>query len=359
MFKIFSRAARQLHTYTYLLQPPIPPFSLVTSTKRPTSGDGLSQGHKHTHARTNTHSHAYLNPFLPSQITMTAPRVFTWLITGASSGFGESIASVALEEGHKVIGATRDVAKAQVANPGFAAKGGIWLQLDPAHPDSFNQFSKAQEEYDIDVLVNNAGYAFIGGVEDTSEQEVRDQMEVNFWGPLRAVQAVLPSMRAKGRGNIVLISSGAGFIARPGRGMYSASKFAIEAIHESLKQEVETLGIKVLIVEPGAFRTKFSLRLITPAAHVDGFSEGYKGTALDSMVTMSKGITELPPAQFVKGDPEKGAKHIVKAVVEGHDYLRMILGGDCVLALEQKLGQLNHDLEATRAIAMSTDTEIK
>ncbi|KAI0911433.1 NAD(P)-binding protein [Ustulina deusta] len=288
---------------------------------------------------------------------MAAPKT-TWLITGASSGFGQSLGLVALEAGHKVIGATRDVAKAQAANPDFTAKGGIWLQLDPAHPDSFNQFAKAQEDYDIDVLVNNAGYAFIGGVEDTTEEEVRDQMEVNFWGPLRAVRAVLPAMRKKGRGEIVLISSGAGFIARPGRGVYSASKFAIEAIHESLKQEVETLGIKVLIVEPGGFRTQFSLRLVTPAALENGFSDGYKGTALDAMVTMSKGITELP-AQFVRGDPDKGARAIFKAVVEGHDYLRMILGGDCVLALEQKLGQWNHDLEATRAIAMSTDAEPK
>ncbi|KAJ3579048.1 hypothetical protein NPX13_g1521 [Xylaria arbuscula] len=278
---------------------------------------------------------------------MTASNARTWLITGASSGLGQSIALIALDAGHKVIGATRDVVKAQTANPGFEAKGGIWLQFDPAHPDSFRQFSRAQEEYDIDVLVNNAG-----------EQEVRDQMEVNFFGPLRLVQAILPSMRAKGRGNIVLISSGAGFIARPGRGVYSASKFAIEAVHESLKQEVETLGIKVLIVEPGAFRTNFSLRLVTPAAHENGFSEGYRGTALDSMVTSSKGITEIPPAQFVRGDPEKGARHIFNAVVEGHDYLRMILGGDCVVALEQKIGQLRHDLEATRAIATSTDTEI-
>lgn len=116
------------------------------------------------------------------------------------------------------------------------------------------------------------------------------------------------------------------------------------------------MGIKVLIVEPDAFRTNFSLRLVTSAAHEKGFSEEYEGTALDSMVTASKGITEIPPAQFVRGDPDKGARHIFDAVVEGHDYLRMILGGDCVEALEQKIGQLSHDLEATRAIATSTDT---
>lgn len=97
---------------------------------------------------------------------MVASKARTWLITGASSGFGQSLGLIALDAGHKVIRATRDVAKAQVANLNFTAKSGIWLQLDPAHPDSFTQFSKAQEEQDIDVLVNNAGYAFIGGVED-------------------------------------------------------------------------------------------------------------------------------------------------------------------------------------------------
>lgn len=91
----------------------------------------------------------------------------SWLVTGASSGLGQSIAIAALQAGHKVIGATRDVAKAQKTNPDFSAKGGIWLQLDPAQKDSYDQFTKVSKDHDIDVLVNCAGYAFIGGVEDT------------------------------------------------------------------------------------------------------------------------------------------------------------------------------------------------
>ncbi|KAI3324033.1 NAD(P)-binding protein [Xylariaceae sp. AK1471] len=287
----------------------------------------------------------------------SAPTPATWLITGVSSGFGQAIAAVALEAGHKVIGTSRNIESARASNPEFAAKGGIWVQLDPAQPEAGSKFTRLSEQYDIDVLVNNAGYAFIGGVEDTSEEEVRHQMEINFYGPLRAVRAVLPSMRAKRRGNVVLISSGSGFIARPGRGVYSASKYAIEAIHESLSHEVEGLGVKVLIVEPGAFRTRFSLRLVTPAAHENGFSEGYKGTPLDTMVTMSRGITEVPPKQFLKGDPVKGATEIVKAVDGGHDYLRLLLGPDCIKALEEKLGEWDRDLNLTRAIAMSTNVE--
>ncbi|KAI0446177.1 hypothetical protein F4803DRAFT_559571 [Xylaria telfairii] len=288
-----------------------------------------------------------------------APQQVSWLVTGASSGLGQSIATAALQAGHKVIGTTRDVSKAQKMNPDFSDRGGIWVQLDPAQKDAYDQFAKVSREHDVDVLVNCAGYAFIGGVEDTSEEELRAQMEVNFYGPLRAVRACLPVMRAKKFGHIVLISSGAGFIARPGRSSYSASKFAIEAIHESLVDEVETLGVKVLIVEPGAFRTAFAARILTPAAHesTGGLSEPYRGTALDKMVTMSKGVTGASPALLLRGCPDKAGREIVKAVDNGHDYLRLILGPDCIAAMNQKLGSLHHDLEATKAIAMSTDID--
>ncbi|PWY88609.1 NAD(P)-binding protein [Aspergillus sclerotioniger CBS 115572] len=279
----------------------------------------------------------------------------TWLITGASSGLGKSLVLEALKAGHRVIGTTRDITKAKTACPEFSAKGGIWMELDPAQKDAQDQFAKCAQEYDVDVLVNNAGYAFIGGVEDTSEIEVRDQMEVNFYGPLRAVRGCLPVMRAKGSGHIVLISSGAGFIARPGRGTYSASKFAIEAMHESLSHEVRTLGIKILIVEPGAFRTPFSSRILTPALFKDGFSEGYKGTAVEQMISGSRQITSI--SDFAKGDPDKAAQAIIQATATGYDFLRMPLGTDCVVALETKIGELQRDLEATRSIAASTDAE--
>ena len=98
---------------------------------------------------------------------MAVSRPSTWLITGASSGFGKSLALEALKAGHKVIGTTRDVGKAELSVPEFLSKGGIWIGLDPARQSAFEDFAKCSEEYDIDVLVNNAGYAFIGAVEDT------------------------------------------------------------------------------------------------------------------------------------------------------------------------------------------------
>jgi NAD(P)-dependent dehydrogenase (short-subunit alcohol dehydrogenase family) len=147
------------------------------------------------------------------------------------------------------------------------------------------------------------------------------------------------------------------FIARPARGIYSASKFAIEAIHESLAQEVKTFGIKVLIVEPGAFRTPFSERLITPARYMadGGISDAYRGTVVEKMLLATRNMLNTP--SYVNGDPDKAARAIVQAVRDGHDYLRMPLGPDCIAALEDKIGSLQGDLDAVRAVASATDVD--
>ncbi|KAI2928156.1 hypothetical protein CBS147320_4688 [Aspergillus niger] len=284
----------------------------------------------------------------------------TWLITGASSGLGKAIAMEALNANHRVIGTTRDIDQAKASYPDFGNNGGIWIRLDPAQDDAYDRFAELAVEYSVDVLVNSAGYAFIGGVEDTSEEEVRAQMEVNFYGPLRAVRACLPVMREKGSGHIILISSGAGFIARPGRATYAASKFGIEAIHESLSQEVKDFGIKVLIVEPGAFRTPFPGRQVFPKGPglEKGYSDVYKGTPVEKMTELSQDMGST--TEWIKGDPEKAAKAVVVAVDNGYDgyeFLRMPLGRDCVRVLEEKIAALRSDLEATREIAMGTDVD--
>ncbi|KAI1109051.1 NAD(P)-binding protein [Nemania sp. NC0429] len=292
-------------------------------------------------------------------------RPLTWLITGASSGIGQSLCKAALVAGHKVAGGTRDVSKARAANPDFESLGGKWVTLDPGHADSATAFAAVDLELGgVDVLVNNAAYAYIGGVEDMSEDKIREQMEVNFFGPMRGVRALLPGMRARRRGDIVLISSGAGFIARASRGAYSASKWAVEAMHESLSHEVAGLGVRVLIVEPGAFRTAFAARSV-----MDGtLNEGYKGTALDTMYTASsrwdQGQNSAEIARFLRGDPDKAASAVVDAVVAGGEgdtlergYLRLVLGPDCVGALEEKLGEWERDISATREVSMSTDLD--
>jgi short-subunit dehydrogenase len=147
------------------------------------------------------------------------------------------------------------------------------------------------------------------------------------------------------------------FIAHPGRASYSASKFAIEAVHESLSYEVSTFGIKVLIVEPGAFHTPFACRIITPAQYDDtnGFSEAYKNTAVSQMIGISRNLTSIP--DWCKGDPDKAAHAILNAVTSGHTYLRLPLGPDCVAALQTKIGELQADLDATRSTAVATNAD--
>lgn len=145
------------------------------------------------------------------------------------------------------------------------------------------------------------------------------------------------------------------FIARPARGTYSASKFAIEAMHESLSYEIKALDIKVLIVEPGVFGTPFTSRIITPAQFENGFSEGYQGTLVEQMVAGTQQMMSIPG--FVEGDPDKAAREIVKATITDYDYLRLLLGKGCVIALEPKIGDLQRDLEVTRPIATATNVD--
>lgn len=157
-------------------------------------------------------------------------------------------------------------------------------------------------------------------------------MEVNFYGPLRAVRACLPTMRARRSGHMVLISSAAGIFARPARAAYSASKSAIEAVHESLAQEVRSFGLRVLVVEPGAFRTPFASRIVVPARHssTGGYSETYEDTAVAKFVNGTRDMAAMPDS--VRGDPDKAARAILDAVSsDEHSYLRMPLGNDCVL----------------------------
>ncbi|GAP82966.1 putative glucose ribitol dehydrogenase [Rosellinia necatrix] len=280
----------------------------------------------------------------------------TWLVTGASSGIGHAICNAALAAGHKVAGATRDVAKASAANPDFAARGGIWVTLDPGHPDSAAAFAAVDKELGgVDVLVNNAGYWYLAGIEDMSESLLRQQMEVNFFGPMRGVRTLLPAMRARGGGHIVLISSGAGFTGRASRGAYAASKWASEAMHEVLSREVgDKLGIKVLIVEPGGFRTTFTSRGVVDT----NFNEAYKGTELDNAITLVSNWDEDGLDKYFRGDTAKAARAILNAIVDGHDeYLRLVLGPDCVAAMEQKIRELQRDLDATREVSMSTNLD--
>ena len=183
----------------------------------------------------------------------------TWFITGASSGFGMAFARYALDRGYNVVATARSVRKLD-ALAAQAPDRILVHKLDVTVPgDAEQAVTAAVRRFGrIDVVINNAGYGIIGAVEETPDAEFRAQMETNFFGALAVIRAALPQLRRQGSGAIVNISSLGGQLSFGGFGAYSASKFALEGMSESLAHEVAPFGIRVLIVEPGAFRTSFA-----------------------------------------------------------------------------------------------------
>lgn len=170
------------------------------------------------------------------------PRVV--LITGASSGIGQSCAELLSVRGHRVYGASRTAGLRMDVSYDASVKSAVQTILD--------------REQRLDVVINNAGFGIAGAVEDTSIEEAREQFEVNFFGVLRVCRAALPIMRSQGRGTIINIGSIGGLIAIPYQGLYSATKFALEGLTESLRLEVSDFGIRVVLIEPGDHRTGFT-----------------------------------------------------------------------------------------------------
>ncbi|KAF7526122.1 hypothetical protein PCG10_004353 [Penicillium crustosum] len=277
-----------------------------------------------------------------------------WLITGASSGLGAALAHHVLTSGHKVIGAVRNVTKAQKSHPEFERLGGKWAELDVTDPKTSEKVhGLARENNGFDVVVNNAGYSILGSIEDMSEDEMHKQINTNLYGPIRVLQGSLPYMREKKSGCIVNISSVAGMVGRPATGLYSASKFAIEGLSESLAAELAEFGIRVLLIEPGGFRTGFLSAFVAPAA---GLNPGYNGTALSRTMQVYETVDGTQ-----RGDPEKAAARILDAVesrglcAATSSYLRVPLGSDCYGLVQSKADALKENLDKMKDIAHSTD----
>lgn len=270
----------------------------------------------------------------------------TWLITGASSGFGRAIARAALAAGDRVVATARrpDTLDSLVAE---AADRAVALPLDVSDPDQISDaVSTATNHFGrIDVLVNNAGYGSVGAVEEVDITELRALHEVMFIGPIRLTQAVLPGMRARGSGTIVQISSMGGQTSPPGFGAYCSAKFALEAISEALAAEIGPLGIKVLIVEPGAFRTEFGgERMHRSRTRIDDYAStvGLTRTAVDHMDGSQP------------GDPDLAAAAILRLVDARAAPLRLALGNDAVDSIRAKHAQLAADLNGWEELSRST-----
>lgn len=197
------------------------------------------------------------------------------LLTGASSGIGQATAQWLMKKGFRVYGTSRKVSGANGSHPEQTdASGGFiaMIPLDVTSDESAESAVKAvlEKEGRIDVLICNAGMGIAGSIEDTAMEEAEKQFDTNFFGTLRMIRLVLPVMRKQGEGRIIVVSSVAGIISIPYQSMYSASKFALEALVEALRHEVAPFGIKACLVEPGDTRTGFtSSRIIAEAAGQD------------------------------------------------------------------------------------------
>src|SRR5580704_11443479 len=269
----------------------------------------------------------------------------TWFITGASSGFGLAFASYALTQDYNVVATARNVTK--LADLKARAPGRVLTPpVDVNDKDSVaSAVAVANERFGgIDVLVNNAGYGIVGAVEETPESELRSLMETNFFGAVAVTRAALPILRSQGRGAIVNISSIGGQLSFAGFGAYSAAKFAIEGMSEALAQEVAPFGIKVLIVEPGNFRTNL---LGSGTRHMPVI-EAYRATVGGTR----EFVTGMHGTQA--GDPLKAAAAIDKALNAEPTPLRLQLGEDAVGAVRQYAQALLADLEAWQAVGADT-----
>jgi NAD(P)-dependent dehydrogenase (short-subunit alcohol dehydrogenase family) len=191
-----------------------------------------------------------------------------WFITGASRGFGRIWAEAALKRGDKVVATARTLAGVDRLKTDYG-KAVLPLSVDVTDAEQVRSaVAQAHAHFGkLDIVLNNAGYASVGAIEEASEAEVRAEFDTNVFGALKVIQAALPLLRQQGFGHIVSVSSVAGIVASPITGFYNASKAALEALHESLAQEVKVFGIKVTLIEPGAYATEFgspaSLKIAT------------------------------------------------------------------------------------------------
>ena len=269
-----------------------------------------------------------------------APRV--WFVTGASSGFGKAICNAALERGDRVVATSRQ------EDPLGAANGdSLSLRLDVADGHAVHAAAAraVQELGRIDVVVNNAGYGHFGAVEELSEEELRQQFEVNLFGAINVTRAVLPQLRAQRSGHIVQMSSLNGVVGMAGGGYYAASKFALEGLSESLAQELAPLGIAVTIVEPGPHRTGFAGAGARLAPPIDDYAE--------SVGVAREAFADLDGNQ--PGDPDRAARAILQAVESGDPPLRLPLGQVALDGITDKLEAQLAELESWRELGESTD----
>ena len=270
----------------------------------------------------------------------------TWFITGTSSGFGRAFAEHAIAQGHNVVATARRV-DALADLVAQAPDRVMALELDVvAEGAAERAIGAAVARFGgVDVVINNAGYGVVGALEETPDAELRAIMDTNFFGAMAVMRAALPVLRAQRGGAVVNISSLGGQLSFAGFSAYSASKFALEGASEALAQEVAPFGVKVLIVEPGQFRTQLA------------------GAGMRHMPVIEAYVPVVGPTrEFAHtmhatqaGDPRKAAAAIERALAASHTPLRLQLGGDSVDAVRTHAQALLAEMAAWEEVSRGTD----
>ncbi len=270
-----------------------------------------------------------------------------WFITGVSTGLGRALGEAVLAHGDYLVGTVRD--PSQIGAIEQLAPGRVLgIQMDVTEA---SQVQAAVEETikqygQIDVLVNNAGHGMIGAIEEASDAEVRALFDVNVFGVLNVLRAALPSMRARHTGTVINMSSQGGMRSFPGSGHYCGSKHALEAFSESLSVELAPVGIKVLIVEPGAFRTDFAGRSMAIAKQVIPDYEASSGMRRATLKNVDG---------KQKGDPVRAAEAIIQAVEATNPPLRLALGAEALRGMREKVSGVMQEWSAWESVSIGAD----
>lgn len=265
------------------------------------------------------------------------------LVTGAGRGFGYEITRQAVEAGYFVVATVRN---APDVSWGPSDEFVQVVQLDVRNTEAAAEVVAQlfEQHQRLDVLVNNAGFGLLGAVEETSLEQARAMMDVNFFGALNMMQQTLPIFRNQRQGRIINLSSGGGFAAAPGSGVYCATKFALEGVTEALRAETESFGIDYILVEPGSFRTDFlnEKSIQAAAEHIADY---------DSV--LNRQLTDFDGKQ--PGDPRKASAEIVKLAQLKHPPFRLVLGAAALERIEGKLVAVAEELEQWRHVSNSMD----
>ena len=266
-----------------------------------------------------------------------------WFITGASTGFGRELAMAALAKGDPVVATARNIAHVKDLEERYPTHVRA-VHLDVTHLTDIHMAIEIGVTTfgRIDVLVNNAGYALFGMIEDVNEVQIRRQFETNVFGLLNMTRAVLPLMRKQKFGHILNITSSLGIVGLPVFGIYGATKHAVEGFSEALAQEVAGFGIKVTIVEPGSFKTDFASRSLILIKPTPAYSPVHDA--------LSRAWRDSPA-----GDPTKAAQAMIQVVEAENPPLRLVLGADALGMIRHKFNSVLTEQVQWKDVSLSTD----